>query len=79
MKEKYTIDRQMWKAVCSKCGKDCEVPFEPTEGKPVMCMDCYKASGKKFQKGKGELMIRGSFILKQNGKEIDFIFEEEYD
>jgi CxxC-x17-CxxC domain-containing protein len=37
-------NRQMWKAVCSKCGKHCEVPFEPTEGKPVKCMDCYKES-----------------------------------
>jgi CxxC-x17-CxxC domain-containing protein len=72
-------DRQMWKAVCSKCGKDCEVPFEPTEGKPVMCMNCYNPSMKNFQKGKGELIIKGSFVLKQNGKEIDFVFEEDYD
>lgn len=34
-------DREMHKAVCSKCGKACEVPFKPTEGKPVYCKDCY--------------------------------------
>lgn len=33
--------RVMHKAVCSDCGKECEVPFQPTEGKPVYCRDCY--------------------------------------
>ena len=33
--------REMHKAVCSKCKKECEVPFKPTEGKPVYCRDCY--------------------------------------
>jgi CxxC-x17-CxxC domain-containing protein len=34
--------REMHKAVCDKCKKECEVPFKPTEGKPVYCKDCYK-------------------------------------
>jgi CxxC-x17-CxxC domain-containing protein len=29
--------REMHKAVCSKCGNNCEVPFKPAEGKPVFC------------------------------------------
>jgi len=33
--------RQMHKAKCSECGQDCEVPFKPTEGKPVFCRECY--------------------------------------
>ena len=33
--------REMHKAVCSKCKKECEVPFKPTEGKPVYCRECY--------------------------------------
>jgi len=33
--------REMSKAVCSECGKECEVPFKPTEGKPVYCKDCF--------------------------------------
>lgn len=33
--------RQMHAAVCATCGKECEVPFEPREGKPVYCSDCY--------------------------------------
>ena len=35
-------DRKMYKAVCSECGKECEVPFKPTEGKPVYCRECYQ-------------------------------------
>jgi len=33
--------RKMYKAVCADCGKECEVPFKPTEGRPVYCRDCY--------------------------------------
>ena len=27
--------REMFPAVCSRCGKDTQVPFQPTSGKPV--------------------------------------------
>ncbi len=33
--------RDMHKATCSECGQECEVPFKPTEGKPVYCKECY--------------------------------------
>ena len=33
---------EMHSAICDKCGKDCEVPFKPTQGKPIYCDDCYK-------------------------------------
>ena len=33
--------REMSKAVCSECGQECEVPFKPTEGKPVFCRECF--------------------------------------
>lgn len=33
--------RQMFPAVCAECGKETEVPFEPREGRPVYCSDCY--------------------------------------
>ena len=39
--------REMSKATCSECGNECEVPFKPTEGKPVYCRDCYQKR-KKF-------------------------------
>lgn len=38
----YRPSRQMYPAVCAECGKECEVPFEPREGRPVYCSDCYR-------------------------------------
>ena len=35
-------ERQMFKATCSNCGKECEVPFKPTGSKPVYCRDCFR-------------------------------------
>ena len=32
---------QKFQTVCSDCGKECEVPFKPAEGRPVYCRDCY--------------------------------------
>ncbi len=32
----------MHRAICSECGKDCEVPFKPTGDKPVYCSDCFR-------------------------------------
>ncbi len=34
--------RELFKATCSDCGKECEVPFKPTEGRPVYCRDCFR-------------------------------------
>lgn len=36
---------QMHDAICSKCGKACQVPFRPTGTKPVLCSDCFSAEG----------------------------------
>jgi CxxC-x17-CxxC domain-containing protein len=37
----YRTRREMFPATCAQCGKDTEVPFEPREGRPVYCSDCY--------------------------------------
>jgi CxxC-x17-CxxC domain-containing protein len=34
--------RQMFPAVCAECGKATSVPFEPKQGRPVYCSDCYR-------------------------------------
>ena len=34
--------REMHKTTCSECGQECEVPFKPTEGKPVYCRECFQ-------------------------------------
>jgi len=41
----FNRDRQMHHAVCSNCGKDCEVPFAPTGSKPVYCRECFEQNG----------------------------------
>ena len=33
--------REMHKITCSDCSNEAEVPFKPTEGRPVYCRDCY--------------------------------------
>ncbi len=34
--------RQMFPAVCSSCGKETEVPFQPRTDKPVYCRECFQ-------------------------------------
>ena len=34
--------RQMYPAVCSSCGKETEVPFQPRNDKPVYCRECFQ-------------------------------------
>src|SRR5579864_595145 len=29
-------------AVCSQCGKETTVPFKPTQGRPVLCRECFQ-------------------------------------
>ncbi|WP_081477319.1 CxxC-x17-CxxC domain-containing protein [Methanocella arvoryzae] len=33
--------REMHKAVCADCKKECEVPFAPSGDRPVYCQDCF--------------------------------------
>ncbi|RJQ26581.1 MAG: zinc-binding protein [Peptococcaceae bacterium] len=35
-------ERQMYSAVCSACGKEATVPFQPTGDKPVYCRECFQ-------------------------------------
>jgi CxxC-x17-CxxC domain-containing protein len=43
--------REMHKAVCASCQKECEVPFKPAEGRPVYCRECYASK-------KGSMKLR---------------------
>lgn len=45
--DKRSDDRQttMHQATCANCGKPCEVPFRPVQGKPVYCKDCFSTIG----------------------------------
>jgi len=35
----------MFKAVCSECGDSCDIPFKPTNGRPVFCSNCFAKQG----------------------------------
>lgn len=32
----------MHQATCSECGQDCEIPFKPSNGRPVFCSKCFE-------------------------------------
>lgn len=36
--------RQMYPAVCARCGKSTQVPFEPRSDRPVYCSGCYSSN-----------------------------------
>jgi len=46
--------REMFDAVCSECGKNCKIPFQPKTDKPIFCDDCFKNKG-------GSSRTRGNF------------------
>ncbi len=33
--------REMHTVTCAECSAETQVPFEPTEGRPVYCRECY--------------------------------------
>jgi len=37
--------REMFSATCSACGKEAQVPFQPSGDKPVSCSDCFQQRG----------------------------------
>lgn len=47
----YGDSRRTYTAVCATCGQEATVPFEPREGRPVYCKECYakmKESGQSW-------------------------------
>lgn len=48
MRDSNQDDRrsQKYQAVCSDCGKTCEVPFKPTGDRPIYCQTCFEKRGK---------------------------------
>ncbi|GIV96078.1 MAG: zinc-binding protein [Herpetosiphonaceae bacterium] len=37
-------DRPRFPAVCAECGRQTTVPFQPTQGRPVYCSDCFQST-----------------------------------
>ena len=45
--------REMFSATCSSCGKEAQVPFQPSGDKPVYCSDCFQQRGGNSRGGYG--------------------------
>lgn len=43
-KDRKKNKRQLFDVVCAKCGCQTQVPFKPTEGKDVLCRDCFQTT-----------------------------------
>lgn len=41
-------DRQMYSAVCASCNQPTQVPFKPTNDRPVYCRDCYNSQRSRY-------------------------------
>ncbi len=73
-----SLGAKMYPAVCSNCGKNTMVPFEPAKGRPVYCEDCLeKVQAGKVQpaggKGKNsEISDEFSYDLANIGIEFEF-------
>ncbi len=62
-----------FKCICSECGMECEVPFEPIAGRPIKCNSCYRKGW-----GKGNLKNKKrdiEVICAECGKETTVPFK----
>ena len=42
-KQQHRGKKRMYDAVCAKCGVQTQVPFNPTQGRDVLCKACFDA------------------------------------
>ena len=54
-------NKEMFDAVCDDCGRNCQVPFQPTSGKPIFCSDCFRD-----KRDSDERPSRGNFNAPQS-------------
>ena len=67
--------REMYSAVCDKCGKECKVPFKPTSGKPIYCNDCFERP-EGGSSNKRSSYSRGGSSRPNNSKQLNEISEK---
>ena len=58
-------DRQMFPTTCADCKKETQVPFKPTEGRPVYCKECLPKHrpARSFQ---AEIRLKNFFLSSNN-------------
>ncbi|MFT5171397.1 MAG: CxxC-x17-CxxC domain-containing protein [Candidatus Marinamargulisbacteria bacterium] len=47
-----SASKTLSRVACTTCGKSCQVPFKPIEGKPIYCNDCFRNNKVEFSEGK---------------------------
>lgn len=62
----------MHQTVCDQCGKSCEVPFRPTEGKPVYCNVCFGSKKEAGGDRRGDGYSKKSFDGYKTHSKTDF-------
>ena len=40
-------EKSFTRVICSKCSKECEIPFKPTDNRPVFCKECFSKNDRK--------------------------------
>jgi CxxC-x17-CxxC domain-containing protein len=69
---------EMTDAVCDKCGKECQVPFRPTRGKPIYCRDCFnkgESAEPRRSEPRAEMPENKSDDLQQINRKLDKIMK----
>lgn len=67
-------DRRMFDAICDKCGNRCQVPFQPREGKEILCSHCFEQKGKE-ERGNFEARPRNNEELSAVNAKLDKILK----
>ena len=45
----FRSERQMYNAVCTRCGSQTQVPFQPKTGREILCRDCFRSKNNSFR------------------------------
>lgn len=51
-RDDYREERQMYTATCASCGREAHVPFQPRDGRPVYCSDCFRSQRSDYTGGR---------------------------
>lgn len=68
-------DRRMYDAVCSSCGNDCKLPFQPSPDKEVFCSNCFekKQNDSGDRRDSGERRERPSAPREDRNAQLDMV------
>ena len=48
----YNDRSETFKATCSSCGRECDLPFKPNGSRPVFCRDCFRKNSNQDSGGR---------------------------